>query len=151
MNAETRRERDLLGEVAVPSAGLHGAHTERALENFPLTGEPVHGELARAFGTVKLACARTNRTLGAWAGDDAKADAIEHACREMAEGELATHIVVDALQGGAGTTTNMNVNEVMANRALQILGRPLGDYDARLARWTTSTCTSPPTTPTPRP
>ena len=62
----------------MPAAGLHGAHTERALENFPLAGEPVHRELARAFGTVKLACARTNRALGAWAGPEgeAKADAI---------------------------------------------------------------------------
>jgi aspartate ammonia-lyase len=128
MNDETRRERDLLGEVAVPAASLHGAHTERALENFPLTGEPVHGELARAFGTVKLACALTNRTLGAWAGDEAKADAIERACRELADGALAAEIVVDRLQGGAGTSTNMNVNEVLANRALQILGEPPGSY-----------------------
>ncbi len=130
MNDETRRERDLLGEVAVPAASLHGAHTERALENFPLTGEPVHGELARAFGTVKLACARTNRTLGAWAGPEgeAKADAIERACRELAGGALAAEIVVDRLQGGAGTSTNMNVNEVLANRALQILGEPPGNY-----------------------
>ena len=130
MNEATRRERDLLGEVAVPAASLHGAHTERALENFPLTGEPVHGELARAFGTVKLACARTNRTLGAWAGPEgeAKADAIERACRELASGALAGEIVVDRLQGGAGTSTNMNVNEVLANRALQILGEPPGSY-----------------------
>jgi aspartate ammonia-lyase len=123
---ETRTERDLLGEVAVPAQSLHGLHTERALENFPLTGEPVHGELARAFGTVKLACARTNRVLGAWVGDDLKADAIERACRELADGLLATEIVVDRLQGGAGTSTNMNV--VIANRALQILGEPLGTY-----------------------
>ena len=125
-----RIERDLLGEVAVPAAGLHGAHTARALENFPLAGAPVHGELARAFGTVKLACARTNRTLGAWAGPEgeAKADAIERACRELADGRLAAEIVVDRLQGGAGTSTNMNVNEVLANRALQILGAPPGDY-----------------------
>ena len=128
MSDDVRIERDLLGEVAVPAAGLHGAHTERALENFPLAGEAVHGELARAFGTVKLACARTNRTLGAWAGDDAKADAIERACRELADGLLAAEIVVDRLQGGAGTSTNMNVNEVLANRALQILGEPLGTY-----------------------
>ena len=125
-----RIERDLLGEVAVPAQSLHGAHTERALENFALAGEPVHPELARAFGTVKLACARTNRTLGAWAGPegDAKADAIERACRELAEGGLAAEIVVDRLQGGAGTSTNMNVNEVLANRALQILGEPPGTY-----------------------
>ena len=125
-----RLERDLLGEVAVPAAGLHGAHTARALENFPLAGEPVHGELARAFGTVKLACARTNRALGAWAGPEgeAKADAIERACRELADGRLAAEIVVDRLQGGAGTSTNMNVNEVLANRALQILGEAPGSY-----------------------
>ena len=130
MSDDVRIERDLLGEVAVAAAGLHGAHTERALENFPLAGEPVHGELARAFGTVKLACARTNRTLGAWAGPEgeAKADAIERACRELAGGELAAEIVVDRLQGGAGTSTNMNVNEVLANRALQILGEPPGSY-----------------------
>ena len=112
----------------MPAQSLHGAHTERALENFPLAGEPVHGELARAFGTVKLACARTNRALGAWAGDEAKADAIERACRELADGELAAEIVVDRLQGGAGTSTNMNVNEVLANRALQLLGEPPGSY-----------------------
>ena len=71
----------------------------------------------------------TNRALGAWAGDDAKADAIERACRELADGRLAAEIVVDRLQGGAGTSTNMNVNEVLANRALQILGEPPGDYE----------------------
>ena len=124
-----RIEHDLLGEVAVPAQSLHGAHTERALENFPLAGEPVHGELARAFGAVKLACALTNRALGAWEGDDAKADAIERACRELADGRLAPEIVVDRLQGGAGTSTNMNVNEVLANRALQLLGEAPGSYD----------------------
>ncbi len=129
MNGETRIEHDLLGEVAVPAQSLHGAHTERALENFPLAGEPVHGELARAFGAVKLACALTNRALGAWAGDDAKADAIERACRELADGRLAAEIVVDRLQGGAGTSTNMNVNEVLANRALHLLGETPGSYE----------------------
>jgi aspartate ammonia-lyase len=123
-----RRERDLLGEVAVPAGSLHGAHTERALENFPLAGRPVHAELARAYGVVKLACARTNRALGAWHGDDAKADAVERACRELADGLLDAHIVADRLQGGAGTSTNMNVNEVLANRALQILGEEPGSY-----------------------
>ena len=129
MSGETRTEHDLLGEVAVPAQSLHGAHTERALENFPLAGEPVHGELARAFGAVKLACALTNRALGVWAGDDAKADAIERACRELTDGRLAPEIVVDRLQGGAGTSTNMNVNEVLANRALQLLGEAPGSYD----------------------
>ena len=129
MSDDMRIERDMLGEVPVPAQSLHGVHTERALENFPLAGEAVHAELAQAFGTVKLACARTNRTLGAWAGDDAKADAIEQACRDLADGILAAEIVVDRLQGGAGTSTNMNVNEVIANRALQILGEPLGNYE----------------------
>ena len=130
MSDEARIERDMLGEVAVPAGSLHGAHTERALENFPLAGRPVHVELARAYGVVKLACARTNRTLGAWAGPegDAKAEAIERACRELADGLLDEHIVVDRLQGGAGTSTNMNVNEVLANRALQLLGAEPGDY-----------------------
>ncbi len=129
MNEAFRIERDSLGELSVPSAALHGIHTARALENFPLTRRPVHPELARAYGTVKLACAMTNRTLGAWADDSEKADAIERACAELREGTLAGQIVVDALQGGAGTSTNMNVNEVLANRALQILGLPPGSYD----------------------
>jgi aspartate ammonia-lyase len=123
---EFREEHDLLGARPVPADALHGVHTERAIENFPLARRPVHPALVHAFGAVKLACARTNRELGWW--DEAKFGAIEAACREMMEGRLDRHIVVDALQGGAGTSTNMNVNEVLANRALQILGRPLGDY-----------------------
>jgi len=118
----------MLGEAAVPADSLHGVHTERALDNFALSGRPPHPELVRAFGMVKLACARTNRALGAWADDKAKADAIERACREMADGLLDAHVVADLLQGGAGTSTNMNVNEVLANRALEILGEPHGAY-----------------------
>ena len=126
--AEFRTERDLLGECAVPADALYGVYTRRAVENFPLAGRPVHPALVRAYGAVKLACARTNRELGVW--DDATAAAIEMACSEMMEGLLDEHVIVDALQGGAGTSTNMNVNEVLANRSLQLLGRPLGDYDA---------------------
>jgi aspartate ammonia-lyase len=139
--ADYRKERDLLGERDVPAGSLHGIHTERALENFPLAHRPVHPALIRAYGAVKLACARTNHDLGAWTDEkgtaplssspvsgEAKFHAIEQACQEMIEGMLDRHVVVDALQGGAGTSTNMNVNEVLANRALQILGRPLGDY-----------------------
>lgn len=122
-----RTERDLLGEKLVPAQALHGIHTERALENFQLCGRPVHPILVRAYGAVKLACARTNHELGWWPDDVAAA--IERACGEMIEGQLTQHVRVDALQGGAGTSTNMNVNEVLANRALQILGRPLGDYE----------------------
>ena len=122
-----RTEHDMLGSLDVPADAMYGIHTARAIENFAaLAGRPVHRELVHAYGAVKLAAARVNHELGWFA--DAKAAAIEQACREMMAGDLDRHIVVDALQGGAGTSTNMNVNEVLANRALQILGRPLGDY-----------------------
>jgi len=125
---EFRIEKDLLGERQIPVDALYGVHTLRGMENFPLSQRPVNGALIHAFGAVKLACARTNHGLGWW--DDATANAIEQACSEMMEGQLDEHILVDALQGGAGTSTNMNVNEVLANRALQLLNRPLGDYAA---------------------
>jgi len=121
-----RQERDLLGARDVPADVLWGVHSLRAVENFPLAGRPVHRELVHAYGAVKLAAARTNHELGRW--DPATMAAVEAACEQMMAGRLDEHIVVDALQGGAGTSTNMNVNEVLANRALQILGRPLGDY-----------------------
>jgi aspartate ammonia-lyase len=107
---------------------LYGIHTARALENFPLSGRPSHGELVRAFGHVKLACAQANRRLGTWKDDPQKAEAVERACLEMSEGLLSGHVVVDMLQGGAGTSVNMNVNEVLANRALEILGEAHGSY-----------------------
>jgi len=128
LTAPYRKEKDLLGLGDVPADALFGIHTVRAIENFPVANRDVHPALIHAFGFVKGACAKTSRALGFWAQDAAKADAIETACAEMAEGKLDAHIVVDALQGGAGTSTNMNVNEVLANRALQILGCPLGDY-----------------------
>ncbi len=108
-----------------------GPETLRALVNFPLLGRPVSPALARAYGDVKLACARTNRALGVWPGADgtAKADAIERACRELADGTLAGDIVVDALAGGAGTSVHFNVNEVLANRALELLGFEHGRFD----------------------
>ncbi len=124
--AQFRKEHDLLGNMDVPQEALHGIYTERAIENFPLARRPVHPALIRAYGAVKLACARTNHELGRW--DAEHFAAIEKACQEMMEGLLDRHVVVDALQGGAGTSTNMNVNEVLANRTLQLLGRPLGDY-----------------------
>jgi aspartate ammonia-lyase len=125
---EHRSETDLLGTRNVPAEALWGIHTLRAIDNFPLANRPVHRRLVHAFGAVKWAAARTNHDLGHW--DEAKSAAIENACREMVDGKLDEHVVTDALQGGAGTSTNMNVNEVLANRALQFLGRPLGDYDA---------------------
>ncbi len=121
--AEYRTEHDLLGELAVPAGALYGIHTQRAVDNFPLARRPISRPLVHAFGQVKLACARTNHESGRW--DRHTFAAIEQACAEMAEGKLDDHVIVDALQGGAGTSTNMNVNEVLANRAMQLLGAPV--------------------------
>jgi len=122
-----RTENDLIGTREIPADSMWGIHTERALENFRLSGRAVHPELVKAYGAVKLACFQTNRKLG-YFPETQKADAIEQACDEMAAGHLNGYIVVDSLQGGAGTSTNMNVNEVIANRALEISGKEKGDY-----------------------
>jgi aspartate ammonia-lyase len=124
-----RREHDMLGDRELPDDVLHGVHTARALENFALAGVPVDRGLVRAYGAVKLAALRANRALG-YLTDAVAAAALEQACGELLDGPLAPHVTVDALQGGAGTSTNMNVNEVLANRALDLLGRPRGDYAA---------------------
>jgi aspartate ammonia-lyase len=129
MRQQKRMESDSFGERELSGDVLYGIHTALALENFPLAGRSVHPALGRAFGDVKLACALTNRSLGSWAADAARADAIERACRELSEGLLDAQIVVDALQGGAGTSTNMNVNEVLANRALELMGLEHGQYN----------------------
>ncbi|MBN8217508.1 MAG: aspartate ammonia-lyase [Spirochaetes bacterium] len=123
----TRIEKDLLGEREIPAGALYGIHTLRALENFPLTGRTVHPTLVRAFGFVKGAAVRTNAALGAWSGEPEKIGAMQEACAEMSEGRLTRHILVDGLQGGAGTSTNMNINEVLAARANELLGREPGD------------------------
>ncbi len=128
MDAAERIERDQLGEVRLPAAALYGIHAARARENFPLSRGNVHPALVAAFGDVKRACLRTAHGLGAWSDAPETAAALERACAEMAAGGLLDHIIVDPLQGGAGTSLNMNVNEVLANRALQILGRAPGDY-----------------------
>ncbi|MDQ1702801.1 MAG: aspartate ammonia-lyase, partial [Frankiaceae bacterium] len=112
----------------MPAAAYYGAHTQRALTNFPITGLPlsVHPDLVRALAAVKEAAASANYLLGELAED--RADAIATACREIRSGALHEEFVVDVLQGGAGTSTNMNANEVIANRALEILGHCRGDY-----------------------
>lgn len=128
MTPKTRTESDLIGTLDVPADALWGIHTARAKENFPFGTRPVPPEMIRAYGTVKRACLATCRQLGAWDDNPSKADAMLAACAEMSDGRLNEHIVVDLMQGGAGTSLNMNVNEVLANRALQIMDKPLGSY-----------------------
>lgn len=123
----TRTETDFLGSKEIPADALYGIHTLRALENFNLSKRAVNPELVKAYGWVKLVCLQINQELG-YFPDNKKADAMEQACTEMAGGMLTNSIIVDALQGGAGTSTNMNVNEVIANRALQIMGEKPGNY-----------------------
>ena len=125
-SSQYRQESDALGTMAVPASAYWGVHTARAVVNFPLSGRAVRPQLVRALALVKMACCRANEELGYL--PHAEAQAIAEACREVAEGGLAEAFVVDALQGGAGTSTNMNVNEVIANRAEQLLGGELGQY-----------------------
>ena len=121
-----RTETDSLGSLTVPADALYGIHTVRALANFPLSGQPCHSGLIRGMAQVKLACARTNAALGDL--DAGLAQAIGQACEELADGRHREAVIVDALQGGAGTSLNMNVYEVIANRAEEILGGRRGEY-----------------------
>jgi len=117
-------ERDSLGEMAVPAQAYYGIHTMRALENFPISSVPIGviSDLIRAFAIVKRAAACANRDLELM--DPAKADLIARVCEEIESGQWHDQFVVDVIQGGAGTSTNMNFNEVIANRGLELLGRP---------------------------
>lgn len=121
-----RTERDLLGERRLEDDTYYGIHTARARENFPLSGQRLHPELVKALAVVKQAAAMANRDAGLLSRE--KADAILQACAEIAQGGLAEQFVTDALQGGAGTSANMNLNEVIANRAIELLGGKKGDY-----------------------
>ncbi|MDX1892058.1 aspartate ammonia-lyase [Mycolicibacterium sp. 050158] len=123
-----RVEHDLLGDYEVPDAAYYGVHTARALENFPITGLPIsrYPELVVALACVKLAAAQANHRLGLL--DAERRDAVVTACREIISGKLHDQFVVDVIQGGAGTSTNMNANEVIANRGLELLGHRRGDY-----------------------
>jgi len=121
---ETRIEKDSLGEVAVPAGALYGAQTQRAVENFPISGLVLPRVFIRALGLVKHAAATVNEELGLL--DHRLADAIRKAAQEVADGELDMHFPIDVFQTGSGTSTNMNANEVIANRATQILGGQSG-------------------------
>ncbi|RKY60852.1 MAG: aspartate ammonia-lyase, partial [Candidatus Latescibacterota bacterium] len=123
---EYRIEKDFLGEKKIPKEAYWGIHTQRAIENFPITGYRTPFSLIRAFAIVKKACCMANLELGYI--DEKKANAIILACDEIIDGKLADQFPLDPLQGGAGTSTNMNVNEVIANRAIEILGGEKGDY-----------------------
>lgn len=123
---EYRTETDLLGDISVPLHSYWGAHTQRALANFQLSGIKTSGGLVRAVAMVKKAAALANRELGAL--EVSKASAITTACSEIIDGKLAAQFPLDAMQGGAGTSTNMNLNEVIANRAIELLGGEKGDY-----------------------
>jgi len=122
-----RTEEDSLGEVKVPDDAYYGAFTVRALDNFQITGRKAHPAFFRSLAEIKKAAAQVNRELGDL--DDEKADAIIQACDEILKGTLHDQFVLDLIQAGAGTPFHMNANEVIANRATEILGGGKGDYD----------------------
>ncbi len=126
--SEFRIERDSMGEVQVPAGAYYSAQTQRAVENFPVSGWRLPPQLIQAMGLVKFACATANRSLGKLTGSgknpltDEQADALLKAAKEIAGGELADQFPIDVFQTGSGTSSNMNMNEVIANRAIEITG-----------------------------
>jgi aspartate ammonia-lyase len=124
-----RLEHDLLGDYEVPASAYWGVHSARAAENFPISGVPIghYRSLIRALALVKEAAAKANLEVGEL--DEKVASAIIAACHEVEAGKFDKEFIVDAIQGGAGTSTNMNANEVIANRALELAGFEKGDYD----------------------
>ncbi len=123
---KTRIEADSIGEKEISIDAYYGVQSLRAKENFPITGIPMHFEMIKALAQLKRAAAMTNRDSGRL--DGKKAEAIIQACDEIIGGKLHDQFIVDAIQGGAGTSANMNANEVIANRAIEILGGEKGDY-----------------------
>ena len=124
--SKTRSETDSLGAIEVPAEALYGAQTMRAVGNFPISGLKAYPFLIRALAMVKLAAAETNRELGLISKE--QGDAIAAAAREVLDGRHYEHFVVDVFQAGAGVSLHMNANEVLANRANQILRAELGSY-----------------------
>ncbi len=123
-SGKTRTERDSMGEVQVPGNALYGAQTQRAAENFPISNLRFPREFIRALGLIKLSAARANMDLGLL--EKKIGDAIVKASQEVIDGKLDEHFVLDIFQTGSGTSTNMNANEVISNRAIQILGGVVG-------------------------
>jgi fumarate hydratase class II len=126
MNQESRVDKDSLGEVNVPINALYGAQTQRAVENFPISGLKPWRAFIWSMATIKLAAAEVNKDLGMLESD--LAAAIAKAASEVVEGHWDVQFVIDPFQAGAGTSHNMNTNEVIANRATQILGGEIGEY-----------------------
>lgn len=124
--SEFRKEYDSLGGKEVPAEAYYGVQSLRAAENFRITGTIVHSEIIKSIVEIKKAAAITNKEVGVI--DEKIADAIVKACDEILSGKLLDNFIVDSIQGGAGTSLNMNANEVVANRAIEILGGKKGDY-----------------------
>lgn len=122
-----RIEKDSMGAMEVDEKALYGASTQRAVLNFPISGRTMPEGFIRGLGMVKAACATANEELGRLSKE--KADYIRQACQEVAEGKLSEHFPVDVFQTGSGTSSNMNLNEVVANRAAQLAGKPIGGKD----------------------
>ena len=144
---DVRIEHDSLGDKAVPSSVLYGVQTQRAVENYPISGMHAHPAMIEATVLVKKAAALSNMETGRL--DAHIAQAIIQAADEVLAGQWRDQFVVDVYQAGAGTSHNMNANEVLANRAIEILGGQRGDYKMAIPT-TTSTWRSPPTTPSRR-
>lgn len=123
---KTRTEKDSIGEKEIPHDVYYGVQSLRAFENFPISGRKIHPQFIRAITEVKKAAALTNKQAGVIAID--VADAMITACDEIITGKFAQDFIVDAVQGGAGTSLNMNANEVISNRAIELLGGEKGDY-----------------------
>lgn len=123
-----RIESDLLGELSVPESAYYGIQTQRAINNFQITNHKLshYPEFIKALAVVKLGAAQANNELGVLS--DEHYDAIEFACLELLKGKYADQFPIDMIQGGAGTSVNMNANEVIANIALEFLGKKKGDY-----------------------
>ena len=126
MSEAFRIEHDIIGEMHIPQDVYYGIHSVRAAENFPITGQRLQRDMIVSIAWIKKACARANLAAGTIRKDVSRA--IEQACDEIIAGRLHDQFIVDPIQGGAGTSTNMNANEVIANRAIEILGGKKGDY-----------------------
>ena len=124
---QTRIEKDSMGPMEVPSDALYGATTQRAVLNFPVSGYRLSRPLIRALGLVKWAAAQANRDLGKL--DEERTNFIVQAAEEVIDGKLDEHFPIDIFQTGSGTSSNMNANEVIANRASQLAGKPIGSKD----------------------